>query len=226
MPAMFELIAKITPILLVDFLNPVLFAMLVAAAGSSRPVANSSMMLAGHTLAYFIAGVGVALGFDQVADRLANPHHIDYLLSAAIGVALLWMALRVKKDGAPVATEPEQALTPASAFTFGAVINFIGIPFAIPYFAVVDQVLSANLSVAGSVTVLALYNVGYAAPFVAVPVAVALSGDEARPFLEKVSGSLEKVSDAVMPWVFALLGVVLLADSAAYVFSGEGLLQF
>lgn len=226
MPLMFELIAKIVPILLVDFLNPVLFAMLVAAAGSGRPVANSSMMLAGHTLAYFIAGVAVALGFEQVAERLANPKHIDYLLSAALGAALLWMALRVKKDGAPVASEPERALTPASSFAFGAVVNFVGIPFAIPYFAVVDQVLSADLSVVDSLMVLAVYNLGYAAPFVVVPVAVAASGEHARPFLEKVSGVLGKISDSVMPWMFGLLGVVLIADSAVYLFSGEGLIKF
>ena len=65
---MFELIVRIVPILLVDFVNPVLFAMLVAAAGASRPIANSSAMLAGHTLAYFVAGVAIALGFNQVAE--------------------------------------------------------------------------------------------------------------------------------------------------------------
>lgn len=223
---MFDLVPKIVPILLVDILNPVLFAMLVAAAGSARPVANSSAMLAGHTLAYFVAGVGVAFGFEQVAERLANPHHIDYALSAALGVALLWMALDVKKDGAPVAREPEKALTPVSCFGLGAVVNFIGIPFALPYFAVVDQILGANLSLANSLEVLAVYNIGYAAPFIVVPLAVAVSGEQARPLLETINGHLGRLSDIVMPWMFGLLGLVLVADSAAYVFTGEGLIQF
>ena len=223
---MFELATKIAPILLVDVLNPVLFAMLVAAAGASRPVINSAAMLAGHTLAYFIAGVAVAHGFDQVAERLANPQHIDYLLSAALGAVLLWLALRVKKDGAPTANEPEQALTPASAFGIGAVVNFIGIPFAVPYFAVVDQVLGAGLTAADSIVVLAVYNLGYAAPFLVVPVAVAIAGEQARPLLEKISGLLGRISDAAMPWMFGLLGIVLLADSAAFVLTGEGLLKF
>lgn len=223
---MFELIAKLVPILLVDFLNPVLFAMLVAAAGSSRPVAISCSLLAGHTAAYFAAGVGVALGFEQVADRLANPQHIDYLLSAAIGAALLVMAFRVKKDGAPAAREPERALTPAFAFGFGAIVNFVGIPFALPYFAAVDQILGANLPAANSLAVLALYNVGYATPFLVVPVAVAISGEHARPFLEKISSLMGKLSDMAMPWMFGLLGVVLLADTAAYLYRGEGLIQF
>ena len=223
---MFDLIPKIVPILLVDILNPVLFAMLVAAAGSARPIANSFAMLVGHTLAYFVAGVAVAFGFEQVAERLANPHHIDYALSAALGVALLWIALDVKKGGAPVAQEPEKALTPAGCFGIGAVVNFIGIPFALPYFAVVDQILGADLSLANSLVVLAIYNIGYAVPFLVVPAAVAISGDEAQPLLEKINGVLGKLSDIAMPWMFGLLGLVLVADSAAYVLTGEGLIQF
>ena len=50
---MTELLAVIAPFLLIDALNPVLFAMLIYAAGSARPIANSSAMLLGHTLAYF-----------------------------------------------------------------------------------------------------------------------------------------------------------------------------
>lgn len=223
---MFELAVKIAPILLVDVLNPVLFAMLVAAAGAGRPVINSAAMLAGHTLSYFIAGVAVAHGFDQVAERLANPQHIDYLLSAVLGAILLRMALSVKKAGAPTAKEPEQALTPASAFGIGAVVNFVGIPFAVPYFAVVDQILGADLSAADSIAVLAVYNLAYAAPFLVVPVAVAIAGEHARPLLEKISGVLGRLSDAAMPWMFGLLGAALLADSAAYLFTGEGLISF
>jgi len=223
---MFELVAKIVPILLVDILNPVLFAMLVAAAGSARPIANSSAMLAGHTLAYFVAGVAVALGFEQAAERLANPHHIDYAFSAALGAALLWIALDVKKDGAPVAREPEKALTPVGCLGIGAVVNFVGIPFALPYFAVVDQIVGADLPLANSLGVLAIYNIGYAVPFVVVPAAVAISVEQARPLLEKINGGLGKLSDIAMPWMFGLLGLVLVADSAAYWFSGKGLIQF
>ena len=59
-----------------------------------------------------------------------------------------------------------------------------------------------------------------------MPVAVAISGEHARPLLEKINGILGDLSDAIMPWMFGLLGLVLLADSAAYLFTGEGLIQF
>ncbi len=109
---------------------------------------------------------------------------------------------------------------------FGAVINFIGIPFALPYFAVVDQILKANLSTPASVSVLAVYNIAYALPFLVVPLTVAVSGDSAKPLLEKINGFLIKASDLVMPWMFALLGVALLADSIVFFYRGEGLWQF
>jgi len=223
---MFELLAALFPILLVDMLNPVLFAILVFAAGSKRPVANSSAILIGHTLAYFVAGIAISLGIEQVTDRLANPHRIDFVLSGIVGIGLLWMVVRTKKEGAPTASEPEWQLTPAKCLGFGAIVNFVGVPFALPYFAVVDQILKADLSVAESLTTLAIYNLGYAIPFVVVPATVAISGESARPLLDKINGVLARASDVVMPWMFGLLGLALLADSIAYFYRGEGLWQF
>jgi len=223
---MIELLPLLVPLLLIDMLNPVLFAVLVFAAGSGRPVANSSAILIGHTLAYFIAGVAVSHGIEQVAERLANPQRIDFILSGVIGAGLLWMVVRTKKDGAPTASEPEWQLTPAKCFGFGAIVNLIGVPFALPYFAVVDQILKADLSAAESLTTLAIYNVAYALPFVVVPATVAISGESAKPLLEKINTVLGKVSDIFMPWMFGLLGLALLADSVTFFFRGEGLWQF
>ena len=223
---MTDLFAVLVPILLVDVLNPVLFAMLVFAAGSGRPVGNSSAVLAGHTLAYFVAGVAIAHGMEQISDRLANPHRIDFVISGIVGVGLLLMVLPTKKQGAPKASEPEWELTPVKCLGLGAVINFVGIPFALPYFAVVDQVLKADLSTAGSLVVLAIYNLGYALVFIIVPAIVAVSGERAKPMLEKINDFIGKASDLLMPWLFAALGAALVADAVAYFYRGTGLIEF
>ena len=223
---MTDLFAVLVPILLVDVLNPVLFAMMVFAAGSGRPVGNSTAILAGHTLAYFVAGVAIAHGMEQISDRLANPQRIDFVISGIIGAGLLLMVLPTKKQGAPKASEPEWELTPVKCLGLGAVINFVGIPFALPYFAVVDQLLKADLSVTGSVTVLAIYNLLYAAPFLVVPALVAVSGERAKPLLEKINGFIGKASDLLMPWLFAALGAALVADAVAYFYRGTGLIEF
>jgi len=223
---MLTLLPTLIPILLVDVLNPILFAILVFAAGSTRPVANSSAILIGHTLAYFFAGIAVSLSINQIAERLAKPEPIDFVLSAIVGVGLLWMVVRTKKSGAPVASEPEWELTPAKCLGFGAVVNFIGVPFALPYFAVVDQILKADFSTTDSLVSLAIYNACYALPFLVVPAAVAIFGDSAKPLLEKINDFLARASDSLMPWMFGLLGLALLADSIAYFLRGDGLWQF
>lgn len=223
---MTDLFAVLVPILLVDVLNPVLFAIMVFAAGSNRPVANSTAILAGHTLAYFVAGVAIAHGMEQISDRLANPQRIDFVISGIVGAGLLLMVLPTKKNGAPTAAEPEWELSPLKCLGLGAVINFVGIPFALPYFAVVDQLLKADLSTAGSLVVLGIYNLGYALPFVTVPAMVAVSGESAKPLLEKINGFIGKASDMLMPWLFAALGAALVADVIAYFYLGTGLIEF
>ena len=223
---MFELLPSLAPIFLVDILNPVLFAMLVFAAGSNRAITNSSALLIGHTLAYFFAGVAISYGMEQVAGRLANPQSIDFVISGVVGLGLLSLVMPTKKSGAPVADEPEWELTPAKCFGFGAVVNFIGIPFALPYFAAIDQILKADLSLTESVSALGIYNVAYALPYFVVPAMVGVSGESAKPLLEKINVFLVRASDIIMPWMLGLLGLALLADSAAYFYRGEGLWQF
>jgi cytochrome c biogenesis protein CcdA len=223
---MIDLLAVLLPILLVDMVNPVLFAMLVLAAGSGRPVSNSAAMLAGHTLAYFGAGILVSFGIEKVAARLANPEPVDFIISGLVGTGLLWTTLATKKNGAPSADEPQWELTPMRCLGFGAVVNFVGIPFALPYFAVIDQIMKAGLSVYESIGTLAAYNAAYALPFTVVPAAAAISGERAKPMLEKVNSFIAGAADIVMPWMLGLLGLALVADAIAFFYRGEGLWQF
>jgi hypothetical protein len=67
---MSELWATLAPILIVDVINPVLFATMVYAAGTRRAVINSSAILLGHTLAYLGAGIVLALGLEQTREKI------------------------------------------------------------------------------------------------------------------------------------------------------------
>ena len=85
-------------ILIADVLNQVLFAFMVYANGSGRPVLNSSAMLLGHTAAYFAVGIVVALGLERITHYLANPSAIDYLVGLIVGFLLIRIAFpRAKK---------------------------------------------------------------------------------------------------------------------------------
>lgn len=220
---MIELSAVLAPFLIADIVNPVLFAFMVYAAGTTMPVWNSSAVLLGHTLAYFVSGVALALGFDRIADYLASPGAFDYLIGFVVGVLLLWVAFRPGKKTEQRRPETGGSLTPVKAFSLGAVVNFVGVPFALPYFAVLDQILKANLSVAESLVVLVGYNLAYALPFVIVPVLVATLGDRSGPLLQRINGVLERISGFLMPLLLALVGLALVADALLYLATGVGL---
>jgi cytochrome c biogenesis protein CcdA len=218
-----ELWSVLLPILLTDVVNPVLFAFLVYAAGTDRPVAFSSSMLLGHTTAYFLVGIVLALFMEKIAAYLANPHTIDFVLQLLIAMVLLWLALKTRKDTGRRPEEAQPRLTVVSAFGFGAVVNFIGIPFAVPYFAAIDQVLKADLSVLQSVLMLLSYNLAFALPFAMVPLLSAAMGEKARPILARINALLDRVSNVLMPLMLGLLGIVLLADAIKYFVSGTAL---
>ena len=220
---MTELLPKLVPLLVVDVLNPVLFALLVVAVSTSRPIANSTAFLAGHTAAYFISGIVIALGLNQISDRLNNPLPVDFVIELLIGLLLLWAALASRDGKASADRTPDRELTPAYCFGYGAVVNFIGVPFALPYFAAVDQLLKADLSLESSLLVLAFYNMAYVLPFLLVPILVALTGDSSKPILEKINNLLISLVDKLMPKLLLLLGLALTADALSYLISGETL---
>lgn len=86
---MLEVWKFLTPVLLADILNPVLFAFMVYAVSSKQPVFNSSAILFGHTLAYFSAGIVLAIGLESMIQRLENPQRIDFYIGLLVGGLLL-----------------------------------------------------------------------------------------------------------------------------------------
>lgn len=220
---MIELWAVLTPILLADIVNPVLFAFLVYAAGTDRPLANSTALLLGHTAAYFIVGIVLALGLGQLEERVAAPKPVDFIIELLIGLLLLWVFFRNRKDTGNKPDTDTRRLTFVSAFYLGAIVNFIGIPFAIPYFAALSQILKADISVTESLITLAAYNLVYALPFAAVPILRAVMGDSSRPILESINNFLDKVSSFLMPALLLLLGSALVIDAMYFLVFGEAL---
>ncbi len=212
---MIELLQGLAPILLVDMLNPILLALLIFAASSDKPVANSAAMLLGHTLTYFVAGYGLSFGVEKLSALLDNPGTVDYVISGLLGVLCVYFAVKPTKPS----TEPDLPdwqLTPLKCFGFGAVINAIGLPFAIPYLGAIDQILKADLPTFESLTLLGIYNLAYALPFAIVPVSILVMGENSKPLLEKLDAAMAWAADNAMPWLIFGLGVWLIYDAGVY----------
>ena len=98
--------------------------------------------------------------------------------------------------------------------------NFIGIPFAVPYFAAIDQILKTDFSTVQVVISLVAYNLVYALPFALVPVLSAVMGERAKPVLARINAVMDKISGFLMPLMLGLIGLALLADALSYFFRG------
>ena len=229
---MFEHWAVALPILAADIVNPVLLAAVAAAGASARPCASSLAMIIGHTLAYFLVGVAIVYGLGELAapwlaplvDRLESPQDIDFVIGLALGLILIGVALRWR------VSPPDASDRPAARFgsgvgralVFGAVINFIGAPFAMPYFAFLSQL--DRLAPEQTLSALAIYNLAYALPFLAVPLALAVAGSAVLPVLGKAVSAVERLSGFVPPVLLGLVGLGLLADAALFFATGTGLI--
>jgi cytochrome c biogenesis protein CcdA len=215
--------AVLFPILLADVVNPVLFAFMVYAAGTNRPVVLSSAMLLGHTAAYFGAGIVLALFMQKITAYLANPHAVDFVIGLVLGLALVWLAFASTKEEGKRPDEETPEFSAVSAFGFGALINFIGIPFALPYFAALDQVLKADFTSAQAVLMILSYNLVYALPFTIVPLLSLVMGARAKPVLARVNRLLDKLSAVLMPLLLGLIGSALIVDAIKYFVTGKPL---
>ena len=220
---MIEIWKTLAPILFADIINPVLFAFMVYAASTRQPVLNSIAILVGHTLAYFCAGIVLALGLERMIHRLENPQHIDFYIGLLIGVLLLWAGLLLCRKSEKTERKESAALTPIKALGLGAVVNFVGIPFALPYFAALDQILKVNFAVTETLLLLLSYNILYALPFTIVPILVAILGARSQSILQSINTFLERVSAVLMPVILILLGGALVADAVNYFVTGKGL---
>ena len=220
---MFQTALILIPILFADIFNITLFAFLVYAAGSDRPVMNTSALLLGHTLAYISMGVFLAYSLDWISDYLANPNALDFAISLLIGVLLVWIAIKMAGSEETKQVETKSLLTPISAFGIGIFVNFAGMPFALPYLAAIDQILKADLDFFQALALLLGYNLLYAACFAIVPILVAVMGERSHAVLKRMTEWLDRAAGVVTPLLLGLIGLVLIADAALYFTTGKAL---
>ncbi len=224
MPGLFIILV---PILASDIVNPVLLAAVVYAFGSRRPYSNALSILLGWFVVYFASGVVLAIALDAILDYLKNPRPIDFAIEAGLGLLLIWVGIQAAKATDPRRKKKEfddpDSLTPISGFLAGASINLIGMPFAIPYFAVIDQILKADLPTHRGLFVLFLYNLAYILPFVALVAIRRISGEKSDGLFKKINNGMERIGSFLIPLLLILLGGALVVDAVFFFLSGKSL---
>jgi cytochrome c biogenesis protein CcdA len=110
-----------------------------------------------------------------------------------------------------------------SFFLLFSLFVYFLLPFALPYFAAIDQILKANFATGDTLVLLVAYNLVYALPFLVVPILVATLGERSRPILQRVNATLDRASAFLMPVLLGLAGLALVADAVLYFTTGKGL---
>ena len=227
---MTELLLVLTPIALVDSTSmlpigiPVMLAMLAAPRGQS---ARASAFLARDLRRLpAVSGSSSTLGLDAVLGRIQDdvqrwastpPGALDLGIQLVIGCALLafgWklaVAREKRKERAPA-----KPLSPSAAFSLGAGLMLVGMPGAVPYFAAVDQVLRADVSVAAGVLAMLVYNAVFLLPLATVPVLRILLRERSQPIFDAVNRFLEIWGRRIVTAILLGLGGVLVADAVGW----------
>jgi cytochrome c biogenesis protein CcdA len=222
-----SLILILIPILLTDVINPVLLAAVIFALGSKKPLINANAVLFGWLILYFIAGIILALGLESISEFLTNPRPIDFYIEIVVGVLLVWLALRCFKKEDPRKKEKDfgeaDALKTSTAFWTGASINLIGLPFAIPYFAAIDQILKSDLDWSPAVMALLIYNLLYILPFTLLILVRYVYKEKSDHLFASINEKMEKLGNIILPLLLLLIGGALMADAIKFFLTAEPL---
>jgi len=217
----------LTSIAFLDSLSfiPLCIVFLVALLTGPRPALRSFALISGVFVAYFAAGALVLIGLQEVFDDVnayllrmwQSPYTEELILQIAIGAALVVVGWRlVTRRARPAAGPIAETLTTPKAWIAGVSLTIAGLPGAVPYLAAVDLLLRTDLPPTQRMLLIALYNVVFVAPLIAV-VAVRLAfGASADPLIDAIRRFLDRWGPKLIVGLMVALGTVLIIDGVGW----------
>jgi hypothetical protein len=212
------LLAALVGLALADALNPFTVAAQAYLLGTPRPMPRALTFLAGTYATYFLGGVLLLEGWNQFLARVA-PYIPAWGLGAgeiALGLLIggfsVWSFARASQ-GKPFRPPAELSLPATLAFAVAS--TFSDLPTALPYFAAANRIAAADAGWLHDLSWLALYNVIYCAPMIALVLAKALMSDGASAALfGRITGAIDWAFAKLLPPVMVLAALFLLGDGA------------
>ncbi len=214
-----HLLIVLLPILLADLLNPVLLGGTIYSLSTRRPTLNASVVLLSFFVTYFLAGVIIAVALETLTDYLHIPLYFDYVVELVVAILLFYSAWKQYREGDQHCEEQlthDRRMTFWGAVTLGVQINLVGLAFAIPYLAAIDQILKAQISVVSTLFVLLLYNVLYVLPFALFIPLRAVYKNKSDAIFAAVNRWMHRVCDKYMPIILFVLGLLLIEDAVSF----------
>jgi cytochrome c biogenesis protein CcdA len=218
---MFRLAVAVISIGLADSLNP----STVGSALYLTTVPKRVLRVAEFTFSFFVvnfaAGAILTIGPERsLVGFVPNPKGmVRHVIELVAGVVLLACALALWSGRRSLARRelPMRGGRGGSAFIAGASLATVELPTAVPYFAVIAAVVASSATVPEEIALLALYNLAYVLPLLAILVVLLFAGDRTDRTLQRGSAWLQRT------WPVVLAGLLLTIGSILIVLGGIGL---
>ena len=101
----------------------------------------------------------------------------------------------------------------------GTVRDVIELPTAVPYFAVIGGIVGSNATLPEQILLVAIYNLCFVAPMVAIAGVLLLMGQRALRWLDRAAAWLQR------RWPVAMASLLMLVGSILTILGGSGLLK-
>ena len=221
---MSALLPSLIAIAALDSLNPSAIALQVYLLGTTKPIPRSIAFVIGIFFAYWTSGLLAVLGLDRLIQTvivnsgfsLSTP--LFYIIQFLTGIILLivGVTLRITTQSEPV--KAPQKLNLAKTFLLGMSVTILEFPTALPYFAAIEQIVRANLDLLSTMSILALYNLIFVLPPIALIVIYLFFHRQsfALTLLQRINRSIAVYSPHIIRFLILGLGIFLIADSLSH----------
>ncbi len=224
---MTELLIVLAPIGLLDSTSmiPICIVTLVVLLAGPRPLLRSSALIVGIFVTYVATGLLILLGLQSVFDEISaytlrlwkNPETEELIFQVVIGAVLLAFGVRIAiarkgRTEQPVASD----MTAAQAFLAGAGLTIVGLPGAVPYFAAIDLILRAEVTLLQRLLALGYYNIVFVTALAAIVALRLILGERSTGILDAVKRFFDIWGQRLIVALLLVLGVVLLADGIGW----------
>ena len=221
---MSALLPSLMAIAALDSLNPSAIALQVYLLGTPKPIPRSIAFVIGIFIAYWTSGLLAVLGLDRLIQTvivnsgfsLSTP--LFYIIQFLTGIILLivGVTLRIPTQSEPV--KAPQKLNLARTFLLGMSVTILELPTALPYFAAIEQIVRANLDLFSIASILALYNLIFVLPPIALVVIYLFFHRQsfALSLIQRINRSIAVYSPHIIRFLILGLGIFLIADSLSH----------
>ena len=224
---MTALFAVLTPIALLNSVSilPTAISGFAVSLGAPKPFLTTSAFIAGNFVPMFTFGLLVTLGLDAAFQQLGvwardawqDPDALVVLLQLIIGAVTVAFGYRLSRASPHRPDRVSTArMTPIGAFSVAAGVTLIGLPGSLLYFAAIDQILRAELTVVGITKAALFYNVIVLLPLVLIVLFRGLLGRRSDPLFRAVARFFERWGKRLLSFGMLGVGVVLTADAIGW----------